>query len=596
MASATPMDGMQEEFVSVAQQIWQLARHAPDRTAIVSDFRSGSFRELVHEASALAQCLSSIQARSGVIAVATDDCWEMTVAALAAWRSGCAYLPVDPAGPRMRLRQMLTDADVQFVMTGHRHHGCVPDSRCREIRIDDLPSLSSADVFSKDWMIRPQDVAYVVYTSGSTGEAKGVAISQANLAHLTRWHQRAFDVGPDDRGTQFAHLTFDAAVLETWPLLAAGASLYVPDRSVPLQPERLRDFLTSQQITICFAVTPIAEQLLFLAWPSETRLRYLLTGADTLHTFPRAHIPFRLVNNYGPSECTVLVTSGIVAVQNGQRGLPSIGQPISGVEIHLIDSEFRPVPDGEEGQIAVSGASVGLGYVGRPELTAERFKIIPWISDSPVYLTGDAGRKLPNREIEFCGRIDDQIKIRGYRIEPGEVAAALKTHPAVAAVVVSAIGDEANRHLAAYLVLTTDVTASDLRKHVETRIPAYMVPGCFVRVQELPITANGKVDRRALPAPDGSNMLQEGKAAAEHQSDIQSSVASILSELLGGRQLRLDDNFFAVGGNSMLAAQVIARLHKSLKVDLPLRTVFRSPTIAALSSEIERRIGTGLSA
>jgi amino acid adenylation domain-containing protein len=535
----------------------------------------------------------SVEAQ-GIIAVATTDCLEMVIAALASWRLGCAYLPIDPTGPPLRLEEMLSESNPIVLAATNSSATRLPSGPWRKVVIP--PSISDANgpppsAAAEPVHLGPSDLAYVIYTSGSTGKSKGVGITHGNLRHLVSWHTQTFQVGPEDRGTQFAALTFDAAVLETWPILGAGASLHVPESGIPLQPERLRDYLIKEQISICFAVTPVAEQLLSIPWPRETTLRYLLTGADVLRSFPRANIPFHLVNNYGPTECTVLATSGIVPVQNGTTTLPTLGKVVPGTEIHILDSEMAPVRKGEIGQICIGGTGVGAGYVRRPDLTAERFKMIPALSNSRIYLTGDLGRELPSGEIESRGRLDDEIKIRGYRISPHEIVTALHSHSAIESAAVITVGEESGKRLVTYIVARAPVTSVELREHLRSRIPPYMIPNCFVRLAELPLTSSGKIDRAALPAPDDNHSIEETVPELGNRTETQTKVAAILSGLLDGRRLKPGENFFHAGGHSLLAAQIIVRIRSAFQVDLPLRTIFESPTVGSLSREIETRLG-----
>ncbi|MBV9405062.1 MAG: non-ribosomal peptide synthetase [Acidobacteriaceae bacterium] len=580
----------QEKFVSVAEEIWCLAERQGSATALAFACGQITFQDLVTRASVLANKFRNALARDrDIIAIATNDPAHLIIAALAAWRSGCAYLPVDPIGPALRLQHMLAEAGVKLIATSEESSSSLPSGPCNQVIIDGPNSKEDFHSQPAEWGIRPDDIAYVIYTSGSTGLSKGVAVTHANLKHLVKWHTAAFAVSPQDRGTQFASLTFDATVLESWPLLAAGASLYLPDRSITLAPERLRDYLVAQQITLAFAATPLAEHLIRLDWPASTRLRYLLTGADTLHSFAPPSLPFRLVNNYGPTECTVLATSGIVPA-HGETLTPSIGSATPGTRVFLLDDDLRPVAEGERGQICVAGDGVAAGYIGRPDLTGERFVAIPSLTSSRVYLTGDLGRQLPNGEFEFCGRLDDQIKLRGYRIEPGEITAALRSHPAITAAAVTTIGEGAAKQLAAYVVPNGAITADDLRTYLESRIPPYMVPNHFIRLSELPVTSNGKINRAALPLPNPSNSLEQPGSLSELETEVQVEVASILSSLLEGQPIGLHDNFFRIGGHSLLAAQIMSRIRSTFQVDLPLRTVFESPSVAALSQQIETRI------
>lgn len=592
-------------FVSAGEQIWRYGLHRDQGTALVAGYRRITFNELIHSASILAvRFREQLQGdpESSPIAICSADSVRMIAAALAAWRMGCPYLPVDPDGPRERLRHMLTECGVALVATETSCLQKLPVGSWRQITLDGCMTAgsSTSEISPADyrpWNIAPDDAAYIIYTSGSTGRPKGVAVSHANLAHLAAWYKDAFSVREDDRGTQFASLTFDAMILETWTLLAAGAAVHVPDPSVRLMPERLRDYVVAEGITHCFAVTAIAERLLALEWPETTKLRFLLTGADTLRMFPPNGLPFQVVNNYGPTECTVLATSGVVPPDDDRSARPTIGRAIPGVQIYLLDSNLEPVFDGEEGEIYIGGAGVSIGYMGGPNLTAERFLPNPFEDGSGpagdgsrLYRTGDLARKLPSGEFEFRGRIDQQIKLRGYRIEPGEIVHALRNHPAVAAAIVKTIRASSGEQLVGYVVLHTNTSGASLRAHLGAMLPDYMIPDRFVRIIDLPLTANGKVDLTTLPLPDSSNTLDEDRGYEAPETEIQQEVTTILSTLLGGKPVGLADNFFRLGGHSLLAAQVISRVRQTFGVELPIRTVFESPTVAGLSRAIEQKM------
>jgi amino acid adenylation domain-containing protein len=576
-------------FVSVAERIWRIAASAPDSTAIVSERGRITFSNLIERASRLAKSLSSaLDEKPGVVAVATDDAIDLIVSALAIWRTRSAYLPLSPAEPPERLTHVLLEAGVTVALATATAAGPWPPS-VRQLSLTDEPGDECeiepvSRISHSAWNMAPEDLAYVIYTSGSTGRPKGVAVTQANLSYIAHWYAGAFNPTPKDRGIQLGPITFDASVLQMWPILSAGASLYIPERGIALVPERLRDYLISQQVTHFNTVTPIAEQLISLPWPRKTQLRFLITGGDTLRKFPPPGLPFQLVNVYGPTECTVLSTAGVVPAGSNGNAVPSIGKPIAGTDIYLLDSNLQPVRDGDSGQICIGGSGVAAGYIGRPDLTKERFIHAPGLN-ARLYLTGDVARKAPTGELYFHGRLDDQIKIRGLRIEPGEIVTALRSHPAVAAAAVTAIGSEQNKQLTAYVVLRSEVNADELRSHLAARILSNMTPAVFVRVDELPLTANGKVNFAALPIPDRSNSLEQ-VVEAKPESETQVKVASILSSLLGGRELGLNDNFFRLGGHSLLAAQLIAHIRKTFDVELPLRSIFESPTVAALANQI----------
>ena len=598
-ASLSPevTNGSDWQFVSVAEQIAAVSVRSPQSIAILSGSRQLTFADLIRRASEAAKRFMAVsQTGSGPVVVCTDDSLLMIVCAIAAWKTGRAYLPVSPSGPIERLRLMLSEAQPALVAASKANLAMLPRGdwellSAEEFAAEEFGSSEDGGAVEQFTSIQADAGAYVVYTSGSTGQPKGVLVTQANLAHLASWYVSAFHVSPGSRASQFAALTFDAAVLEIWTNLAAGATLCVPDRSIPFVPEHLRDYLVNHEVTRCFATTAIAEQLLALRWPEGTKLEYLLTGADTLRVFPAPGLPFRVVNNYGPTECTVLATSGIVPSDHKGRLLPTIGRPIPGAHVYITDSNLVQMLDGERGEICIGGAGVAAGYIGRSDLTEQCFVPDPFSTPpSLMYRTGDIGRKLTNGEFEFLGRLDQQIKLRGYRIEPGEIVSALRTHPAIRAAVVKAVGNEPARQIAAYLILNDDMTVSALRSHLSSRVPEYMIPDYFVPVRELPFTPNGKVDLAALPLPDSSNSLGQYEPGMEPQTEIEEEITAILSALLAGRPVGLQDNFFRLGGHSLLAAQVIARVRSAFGVELSLRTVFESPTAAALSQEVEEKI------
>jgi amino acid adenylation domain-containing protein len=440
--------------------------------------------------------------------------------------------------------------------------------------------------------IRPDDLAYVIYTSGSTGQPKGVEIPHGGLANLVSWHQQAFSVTSADRASHLAGLSFDAAVWELWPYLAVGASVHLVDELNRNSAALLQDWLVTHRISISFVPTPLAEELLRVKWPRNTVLRILLTGGDTLHRYPPPSLPFVVVNNYGPTECTVVATCGAVP-PNGHDGiLPPIGRPIFNSRIHLLDEQLLPVPPGAVGEIYIAGAGLARGYRNRPDLTAKKFISDPFSAKpgSRLYKTGDLARLLPDGQIAFLGRVDEQIKIRGFRIEPNEIVCALNQHPVVHESLVLAREDSSgDKGLVAYLVLESDsgVTPKSLRDYLRCCLPEYMLPNAFVRLEAFPLMSNGKIDRAALPAPDPANTLHD-ELSEDPPTPIQQRVLEILRALLGSEKIGLKDDFFLLGGHSLLGAQLIARLRETFRVELALRTIFDAPTVVALAEEIER--------
>jgi acyl-CoA synthetase (AMP-forming)/AMP-acid ligase II/acyl carrier protein len=387
-----------------------------------------------------------------------------------------------------------------------------------------------------------------------------------------------------------AALGFDAAVWEMWPYLTAGASVHLLDEETRINPESLRDWFVRKQITVGFAPTPMAERLIALPWPGECRLRLLLTGGDALHAYPPQGLPFTLVNNYGPTECTVVAISGVVPTQAGAV-MPALGRGISNVCLHILDEQLRPVPAGEVGELFIGGAGVARGYVNQPALTAEKFLPDPFDGGARMYRSGDLVRQLPDGQYAFVGRADRQIKIRGYRIEPDEIAFVLNSHPCVEASTVTARMESGEKQLVAYIVPSGDpgLTRTALQEHARQRLPDYMVPASFVVMESIAETTNGKVDHTLLPVPTAENLLTDDEAE-EPRNMIEERVATQVAASLGLESVARDDNFFMLGGHSLLGTQLIARLRQAFGIDVPLRTLFARPTVAELSEELESMI------
>jgi acyl-coenzyme A synthetase/AMP-(fatty) acid ligase/acyl carrier protein len=419
---------------------------------------------------------------------------------------------------------------------------------------------------------------------------KAVAIGHDSLFNLCRWHNRTFGVTPADRATLLSSIGFDAAVWELWPHLIAGASVHMLDDETRSHPEQLRDYLVREKITISFAPTPLAERMIQLKWPQNTALRFLLTGADTLRHFPSANLPFTLINNYGPTECTVVATSAAVNPDLAE-GLPAIGRPIDNTEVYILNWKMQQVAGEEIGEIFVGGAGVARGYLNDPALTAERFVKHPFsaVSGATLYRTGDLGRWLPNGQIAFHGRVDDQVKIRGYRIELDEVAHALNRHPSVReSVVVASENGMGEKELIAFVVPVAAFPAlGEIRDFLAKELPEYMLPAKFVSIDGLPISSSGKIDRSALPAPGSENIVRE-QNFVNPSTVTEQRVAGIVASLLGLEHVGAEDNFFFLGGNSLFGTQLIARLRGAFGVDVPLLRLFDHPTVTDLAGEVER--------
>jgi acyl-CoA synthetase (AMP-forming)/AMP-acid ligase II/acyl carrier protein len=356
----------------------------------------------------------------------------------------------------------------------------------------------------------------------------------------------------------------------------------------------LRDWLIKNNITITFLPTILAESIIKLEWPETTSLRFLLTGADTLHHYPSPTLPFALINNYGPTEATVVTTSGRIFPTEHPDAPPSIGRSIANTQVYILNEQLHQVPIGEVGELHIGGAGVAKGYLGRSELTAEKFIAHPF-NDEPgarLYKTGDLARYLPDGQIAFVGRTDYQVKIRGYRIETNEIVLAINQHPHIHASIVVAHEDATGeKRLIAYIVFAPGeyIGATSLRETLAIQLPDYMIPTTFVVLESLPQTSNGKVDRSALPTPDETNTLYD-EITVLPTTPLEEHLVKIVAPLLGITQVGIDDNFFMLGGHSLLGTQVIMQVAETFGIDLSLRTLFEAPTVRLLASEIEQLI------
>ena len=577
----------------VPQLVSAQAAVAPHAIAVTHGKRSLSYQELDRRADRLARYLRSLGVGPDVVVgLCLDRSIAVIVGALAILKAGGAYLPLDSSYPTQRLMFMLKDAQAPILVTGHCTAAALPVHPECVVGLDPEGQLAPA-VGSGTWSTKSKadDLAYVIYTSGSTGQPKGVEITHGGLLNLLSWHQRAFRITPNDRASQLSALGFDAAVWEIWPYLTVGAKVHLPDGVARNDPEAVRDWLISQKITICFLPTPLAERMMTLEWPTKSSLRIMLTGADVLHHYPPKKMPFQLVNNYGPTECTVVATSGTVPPKEHADRLPSIGIPIDNVQVYILNEKGQPAPIGEPGEIYIGGAGLARGYRYRPDLTAERFVPSPFGSEggTRLFRTGDLGRYLPDGQIAFLGRVDEQIKIRGFRIEPAEIVRVLNEHPAVqTSTLIAREVELGDKRLVAYFVpaAKTQPTHAELRNFIAGRLPEYMVPAIFVTLEALPLNANGKVDHAALPAPNADNTLRDGTFVAPRTA-VEERLAAMLASLLGLDRVSAEDNFFLLGGHSLLGTQLIARIRDAFAVDLSLHALFDGPTVSQLAARVE---------
>jgi len=571
------------------------ALRSPGAVAVVDQHRHLTYRDLNTEAGALARHLCALGIGPDVcVGVCLPRSVDLIVCLLAVLKAGGAYVPLDPDYPPDRLTFMLKDAQAPVLLTLKKLAPIFSAPTLSVIYLDGpLPPVAPP---ANAVLPNPGNLAYVIFTSGSTGTPKGVAIQHASVANLIAWHLRTYQVTPADRTTQLASPAFDASVWEIWPYLAAGASIHIPPDDIRLDPHQLVPWLENRRISICFLPTPLAEAVMDETWPDDTALRVILTGGDRLRRWPGERLPCSLVNHYGPTENTVVTTSQPVSPEPAGASAPLIGTPIANTEIYVLDAQRQLLPVGVPGELYVGGVGLARGYYRRPELTHEKFVPHPFRSGARLYRTGDLVRWCPGGALEFLGRVDQQLKVRGHRIEPAEIEARLNTHAGVQESLVVPREDALGQlQLVAYLLLPPGAPAPaprELAELLRASLPAYMVPAAFVAVASWPLTANGKIDRTRLPAPDRLGYDSASPFAAP-QGETEETIARVWTEVLGRASISAQDDFFGLGGHSLRAAQVVSRLNLAFRIDLPVRTLFEHPTLAALAREIETRIGHG---
>jgi amino acid adenylation domain-containing protein len=580
-----------EESIPVHQKFAQWARHTPDALAVTSEAQSICYHDLNLQANQLAHYLQGLGvALETPVVLCMPRSIEFVIGMLGILKAGGMYIPVDPSTPPERLSFLLQDTHVPIAVTTRKLASAFSDYTGQLVFLPGEAYIQENDDDPVN-NINDRNGAYIIYTSGSTGKPKGVLVEHKGLSNLLLWHQHTFAITSNERASQVAGINFDATGWEIWPYLTAGASVHFIDEETRITPRKLQDWLISHQITIGFLPTPLMESVQNLAWPAASPLRTLLTGGDKLHRSPSSALSFEVVNNYGPTENTVVSTSGVLPKDEATEEAPSIGTPIDNTSAYILDPWLNPVPVGVAGELYVGGIGLARGYINRPDLTAERFLPDP-LGKRPgarLYRTGDLVRYRPDGTIEFLERIDSQVKIRGFRIELGEIETSLSTHPAVGDVIVLAREDDADeKMLVAYLVpaQSSSVSVHELRSYLQQRLPHYMIPSDFVWMEQFPLTLNGKVDRRRLPTPSHG---QPEEQVIAPRTAVERSLAKIWQDVMHSGPLSINANFFELGGYSLQATQIIARIRHALAVEVPLHYFFQTPTVAALAEYIEQQ-------
>jgi amino acid adenylation domain-containing protein len=579
--------------------------------AVVDKYRELSYEELNRRANQLAHYLKKLGVGPDVVVgLCMEPSAEMVIGVLGVLKAGGAYVPLDMEYPAERLAYMMRDAQLNFLLTQERlrdtfagftgHLICIDTHNLEKVLQENDANLDGS-------VVDPENLAYVLYTSGSTGRPKGVGMTQRPLCNLVRW-QLMSSPGPK-RTLQFSPLTFDLSFYAIFATLCSGGFLVLIDNDTRRDPVELWKVVCEREIEKLFlpfiALQGLAETACAAEWES-TSLREVITTAEQLKVTPALRRFFdrlsiaMLDNEYGPTETHVVTAHRLQANSKEWPLLPPIGKPIANDQVYVLDANYTPLPIGVPGGLYLAGVGLARGYLNRPDLTAERFlpNSFSVSGGERMYLTGDLARWLPDGNLEFLGRMDHQVKIRGFRIELGEIEAALQEHGGVRQAVVIAREDQVGeKHLVAYVVPEqehekrdngsgrAELLIGELREHLLGKLPEYMMPSAYVQLEKLPLNHNGKVDRKNLPQADTATPEQEYVGP---RSATEETLCRLWQEVLRRERVGIHDNFFKSGGHSLLAARVAARMRESFQIDVPLRRIFESPTVAQLAEVIDQ--------
>ncbi|MFF2133879.1 amino acid adenylation domain-containing protein, partial [Streptomyces olivochromogenes] len=583
----------------VHEWVARCAVTSPDAVAVSSgEGESLTYGELDKRANQLARRLRELGAGPGqLVALSAERGVQMVIGLLGIMKSGAGYVPLDPAYPADRLAYMLADSGAGLLISHRGLQKQFPGTEATVVDLDrDWPAISELPATAPEVDVTADDVAYVIYTSGSTGRPKGVAVEHRSVLNLLANCQPLYEFGPEDVWTMFHSYAFDFSVWELWGCLVAGGRVVVVPQDVARSPEAMWQLLADERVTVFNQTPSMFRELVEYAVASDAApletLRYVIFGGEALESkhvsgwFERFGASgARLVNMYGITETTVHVTHQEVLAEHVRGGGVPAGRPLPSYRVLLLDGAGMPVPVGVPGEIHVAGPGLARGYLHRPGLTAERFPLNPFgVPGERMYRSGDLGQWRADGSLEYLGRVDDQVKIRGFRIELGEIESVLIGHPVVRDAVVVVHQDvDGHRRLAAYVVVGGELPTAELREHLSSRLPEYMIPAVFVRLDRLPLTPSGKVDRRSLPEPEVDTTQLAGAYVAP-RTGAEEALARVWADVLGVDRVGVHDNFFELGGDSILSIQVVSRARQALGIHLSPRLLFDAPTVAGLAA------------
>jgi amino acid adenylation domain-containing protein len=577
----------------VHQLVELQASRQPNALAVVYEEKQISYGELNRRANRLAHYLRAHGVgRETRVGVLMERSANWIVALLGILKAGGVYVPLDGSYPAGRLRFMVEDAEIRLLLT---ESGQPRIEASEVVYLDqDWEWLESESAENPENVTQAEDLAYLMYTSGSTGQPKGVGVPHRAINRLVR-NTNYVKFDESDRVAQISNASFDAATFEIWGALLNGSRVVVLEKETALSPKELKKQLVEHEISAMFLTTALFNQTALSRPEIFASLKYMIFGGDTadpraVHRVLGEGRPEHLVNAYGPTENTTFTTWYDAQESDiGARMIP-IGQPLSNTEVWVLDQQSRMVPVGVPGELCIGGDGLARGYIGRPELTAEKFVPHPYSRHlgARLYRTGDLVRYREDGNIEFLKRMDQQVKVRGFRVELGEIESTLNQYRAVMeSIVVDRKDSSGDIRLIAYFVPEVGVepTSLELLTFLQEKLPSYMLPSAFMAIKEIPLTPNGKVDRRALPAPEQIEVSTAGFIAP--RTEMEQLVAEIWCEILGITQVGADSNFFDLGGHSLLATRVMNRIRERCGVELPLRVLFEFPTVVSLAAKLD---------
>ncbi|MEO6230169.1 MAG: non-ribosomal peptide synthase/polyketide synthase [Ferruginibacter sp.] len=562
----------------------------PSANALIDGTEIISYAELNNRSNQLANYLIVSGVKPGApVAICLNRSINLIIGMLGILKAGAAYVPIDSDYPAERIGYILKDTAASIILTNKEHLLKIPQHYdVQIIQLDEhWQKISQESAGNLQTLITANQLAYLIYTSGSTGKPKGVMIEHAGVVNLVNWHIEAYEVTNQSAATAMAGIGFDAFGWEIWPYLSAGASIYLVDNDTRLSTLNLLKFYDLHKISHSFLSTALVAEFVNESRNETLSLKYLLTGGDKLSALDLSGIHYSIVNNYGPTENSV-VTTAYKLNANDNYEVPPIGKPIANNFIRILNEKYELVPEGVTGEICIGGAGLARGYWNLPEQTTEKF-----ITDSfnkvpgqKLYKTGDLGKWLPDGNIAYQGRADEQVKIRGFRIELGEIEAALTESNLIEQVIVLAKEDRTNnKQLVAYIVPAGDFDKDLLINYLQKKLPAYMIPSAWVVMESLPLTANGKIDKKALPEPEDIGLSAYEYVAP--RNEIENKLAEIWQQLLNKERVGIHDNFFELGGHSLMVMRLVTAIRKSFLVELPIRELFVHPTIALLGQYVD---------